>query len=169
MQNNLTGALIHWVVGREKMMDARRLEKLHCWHWTPENVVWRRQTPLWIQTPDTSKISVWTLDAYKNTPQDPRRQTYSHPETNYFLLSPLDILKLIFYLFLHDEAIPLWRIFEIFDSLKAGNSHCLEPWTIELFWYLSYLDFHLVVYRCHRESIPLFMFKLAKRERQRET
>ena len=41
--------LIHWdwVAGSEKMMDARRLEKLACGHWTPENVVWRRQTPLW--------------------------------------------------------------------------------------------------------------------------
>ena len=68
---------IHWVAGREKMMDARRLEKLPYGHWTPENVVWRRQTPLWKQTPDASKISLWTLDAYKNTPQDARRQTYS--------------------------------------------------------------------------------------------
>ena len=61
------------------MMDARRLEKLPCGHWMPENEVCRRQTPLWIQTPDASKISLSTQDTYKNNPQDARRQTYSSP------------------------------------------------------------------------------------------
>ena len=75
-------------------MDARRLEKLPCGHWTPENVVYRRQTLLWIQTLDASKISQWMLDAYQNTPQDARRQTYSPQCFLLFFIFFFDIFQI---------------------------------------------------------------------------
>ena len=45
--------------GREKAMDARRLQKLLCGRWSPENRGCRRQTPLLTQTPDSSKYGCW--------------------------------------------------------------------------------------------------------------
>ena len=68
--------------GREKAMDARRLQKLLCGRWSPENRGCRRQTPLLTQTPDALKYFLWTLDAYNYTPHDARRQTYSPPPCN---------------------------------------------------------------------------------------